>query len=192
MSNRTKNSLSNQPPLFEMESDTVMPKKRRKKPRTPVIPVKKTWPEAYGKQGSYVNVQERAQLLITALGAFSARNSRMYFPYAAALAPHDKEIEDRYGEDLPNWLTGAKINKKGHERLAATSFWRATGLSAMRKSGLIRPEQIDPLGEIWWDDFEFFFKNKRRREDRNDYVERLKALLSAEASKTEASGDKAA
>ena len=160
-----------QPSLFEVEPIAIV-KKRFHKARS-VEPVEKTWPEYYGEPGSRVDVKERALLLTSALRAFGARNSRMFFPLAANTSPQDKEIEDHYGDDLPRVLQGAERNKVDYLKRARRDFWQATGLAAIKWTGLIRPEQVEPLKEIWWDDFVFFYMNRRRADDRTSYIEAL-------------------
>ena len=137
----------------------------------------------YGRSGSYVSVEERAEYLTTALESFSARNRRKGFALAAFTAPSSKRIWGEYEENTEGVIRGARRNRFLFETLAKQSFWKATGLSAMRGTGLMRPRQIDPRGEKMWDDFYFLYSHPRRHKDRKEYIKRLKPFLPPEMPK---------
>ncbi len=135
-------------------------------------------PLTMGEPGTYVDVEERAKLLITALGAFSQRNSRRTFPLAAYTSQYSSPIWQRYQEYTePVVIPGARRNAEMYDRIAAHSFWHATGFPALKKvvgiENIIRPKQIDERAIKMWDSFQDLYGRPKDLKDRNGYKRKL-------------------
>lgn len=112
---------------------------------------------AYGSEGSYVDVAERAKHLLTALVSMSERNRRDGFSLAPYTEEHSEPIWARYRWNTETVIDGASRNRNAYHRQLRQSFWRATGFSAMRGSvfmkGVMPERQINPRAQKMWRDF---------------------------------------
>jgi hypothetical protein len=135
------------------------------------------YPVTYGEAGSYVDVAARAHYLIQALDAISQRNIRDGFSVAGFTMPHSEKVWSTYQENTEQVLKGAARNRGDYQQILRLSFWQATGFSALRGSGLIREEQIDPRAGKMWRDFNDQFGHPSKRKARNKYKKQLEGQL---------------
>ncbi len=141
-------------------------------------------PTTFGHEGSFVDVSTRAQLLVNALGAISARNSRQGISLAAYTPEYSAPIWSRYASATQVVLDGASRNRDQFHHDLRTSFWQATGFAAMRKwtdlKKVMPPGQINPRAQKMWDDFNFKYGSPKRRTERNEYKKRLSAQIASD------------
>jgi hypothetical protein len=121
---------------------------------------------AYGDKGSYKDLEERAEELLTALSAFSLRNQRIGFSQGSVSHHHNGPIYGRYRERVPFVRRGANRNVDRFHDEAKRFFWRATGFSALRGTGLMTNQQINTYGIATWEKFAARFGTPINDEDR--------------------------
>jgi hypothetical protein len=139
-------------------------------------------PITIGEEGSYVNLSERAYFLKTALIAISLRNQRAGFAIASREEPYRTPIIQRYADDLPIVIDGARRNEDKFGYDAAVNFWHATGYAAIRN--MVRDEgdedayeAVNARARQQWRKFmtEYSDTGKTAVNKRNKYIKRLDA-----------------
>lgn len=136
-------------------------------------------PVTYGKKGSYVDVQQRAMYLDLALNSISARNQRDGLSLASYTEPYSAPIWERYQENTETVIDGASRNRNMYQNMLRRAFWEATGFAALRGTGLIRENQINPRAQKMWRDFNDRYGHPSKTEDRNKYRKQLQKQLKA-------------
>ncbi len=123
----------------------------------------------YGEPGTYVDLTERADHLVSALSAFGKRNQRLGFDVASNTRQYNAPIWARYRKEVPKVQEGAQANTERFLVEAKRDFWRATGYSAMRGSSLVPDEEIDAGGRKMWRQFSTQYGDPDKRQQRDDY-----------------------
>ncbi|MDB5170512.1 MAG: hypothetical protein JWO35_206 [Candidatus Saccharibacteria bacterium] len=131
------------------------------------------YPTVYGKEGSYVDVAERAEHLREALGAFGLRNQRLGFGYASNTNRLSGPIWGAYKSRTPIVQEGAEANSEKFLLEAKRAFWSATGLAAMRGKGFGDNAQIDQEGKKLWREFAADYEHTSKRPQRDKYTKQL-------------------
>lgn len=136
----------------------------------------------YGPEGSYKDLTERAEELQGALGALSLRNQRMGFAVASNTRRHNAPIYGRYREGVPFVQSGANRNTNRYLKEAKEYFWKATGFSALRGSGLMNNQQINTRALSMWEKFSARYGTPVNDEDREntariEYQKKLNGIL---------------
>jgi hypothetical protein len=139
-------------------------------------------PITIGEEGSYINLSERAYFLKTALIAVSLRNQRAGFAIASREEPYRTPIVQRYADDLPIVIDGARRNEDKFGYDAAVNFWHATGYAAIRN--MVRDEgdedayeAVNARARQQWRKFmtEYSGTGKTAVKKRKKYIKRLDA-----------------
>lgn len=113
-------------------------------------------PVVYNPEGTYMDLAERAENLIIALDAVSARNQREPgFAVASTARQYNRPIRERYGNALQAVQMGAADNAEAAETTTKKYLWRASGYTALRhvKPRLLNKREIDARGRKMWGDF---------------------------------------
>lgn len=128
---------------------------------------------AYGPEGSYMDVAERAGNLLIALVSISERNRRDGFSIAPYTEEYSEPIWARYRWNTQNVIDGAGANRKTFQWQLRESFWKATGFSAMRGAGYMPEQQINPRAQKMWRDFNNKYGHPEDLAGRTKYKRRL-------------------
>jgi hypothetical protein len=132
-------------------------------------------PVTEGEPGTYVNLRDRAFYLGKALTTLGKRNQRSGFAIAVRTEPVNQTIEERYEEDLPFVVEGARRNEDRFTREAKLNFANAVGYRALRNSGLFDEELVDAWARREWSEFIGKYSGtKERAKVRAKYNTRLK------------------
>ena len=127
-------------------------------------------PVAYGDEGSYVDLVERAEHLIIALDAVSFRNQREPgFSVASNAKQYNRPIKERYGSALGAVQLGAADNAEAFEKEAKRQLWIASGYTALRhtKPRLASNREINARGKKMWRDFDATIGHTSHANDRS-------------------------
>ena len=132
-------------------------------------------PTAYGPEGSYVDLAERAEYLTAALMALGERNKRLGFDTASNDRSYNRPIRERYTGALRAVQMGAEDNVNEFEEEAKLNLWKATGYAALRtvKPRLATKGEINGGARKMWRDFEHTYGHTDTRKDRDRYKRQL-------------------
>jgi hypothetical protein len=134
-------------------------------------------PIVHGVEGSYMQVEKRAEFLVAALGAINQRNKRIGFRTASKVFPHKARIETFYGEELPLVQVGAQENAEMFHNVARRALWAATGFVPLLASGLVTKEQVDGWGSKIGRDFAREYGFPKDVKARNKYKAQLQKVI---------------
>jgi hypothetical protein len=156
-------------------------------------------PVTVGEDWSYVNVGTRAYFLKVALSALSQRNQRAGFAIASREEPYKTPIVERYADDLPLVIDGARRNEDKFGYAAAENFWHATGYAAIRNVAREDGDEdayeaINARARQQWREFNRNYSGtgKVAVRKRNKFIKRLDADIKRADEALKKQSDKAA
>ncbi len=137
------------------------------------------FPPAYGSEGSYVDLEVRAEELLAALVALGPRNQRLGFDTASNDRRYNRPIRERYRGALPAVQMGAADNVEKFEKEAKLSLWRATGYTALKsiKPRLATKGEVNGGARKMWRDFEHAYGHTSTRGARDRYKRQLSRTI---------------
>lgn len=110
-------------------------------------------PVSYGPIGSFIDLSDRANLLLGALSALGKSNQRGGFDTASNTRQHSGPIWGRYRSGTPRVQEGAERNRQAFQEEAKKKFWQATGYIGLRAAKTVPPNEIDAGGRLLWRKF---------------------------------------
>lgn len=127
------------------------------------------YPTVYGKRGTYVNLNERAEYLLEAISAISQRTKRLGFDTASNTPEHSQPIFERYEDATSNVQAGAARNAEKYLKEAKIAFQKATGFQALRAIRYAPRHELNARARQAWEDFDDKLGGRKSGKERDEY-----------------------
>jgi|GEM_PF-6874744 len=169
--------------LTSVDPDAVIPGEIfPDEPREKLLGDPISYEVVYGEPGTWKDLEERAEQLLTSLSALSLRNQRKGLQVASREHRHNGPIYGRYRAAVPTVRDGAENNAARFLKTAKANFWEATGYAVMRRKRLMQRHLVDARARNMWEDFFGLYGTKVRQEvgkntARGDYQKKLEKQL---------------